>query len=1069
MHDGEALLGIFLATYSSKGDYLPLRYPMTPHDCQTVAEILKEKEMLKRASKEATAASSIGKNAEPTESPTTATSISAAAANVESPPQSAAASAPAAMTPASVAAQTAEQSTSASVQQAALSEAVAVEGDSSSAPEIVTAEAPAHTSSKINSSNKEIPSRNGSFVSVNNARPSSVSAASVRAGTGAVATAGTGQGAENGNASNTRSSGKGKDAKSATGKSDSSTSVPYLNMPFCGFEHEFLAQLFSPRPSMSDRRFQVAIDQVLFVGHPLRDDPKEKARNPDFYDAEQDDAETMSRLASMAEMDGWKVKSEILLNRGGNQQGTKLLADLGLVNLMLNREPSEAGDSAISDGERAVRDSKEWKRRGYRKRVYPALFHVVLMLDNTFPGIDTLADRIYEHVLRRLTKTLMIEQVESNYVLAESRVIRSLNETALAERYSSRRYLSDLISASTLASDLIDLYDGLRRGELVNLHVRKRIMLSLQIPRGPRLDRPVPALRIRTPYYTGYATASGHGTAPSGDMGSVATSKVNTPRPETPATPAGVFGTAALLQAASQSIAPDVQEYWGPLEFGRGVNTGVVGVKALGSSVAHAWAAHGIPPKGSVMAINSEIGIRGPVITDRELQIGEHDRYPRIEPYHALLLLEDADGLSQRLQQLDASPTLITVVEKASIKLPLFKLYGMMDCSFAQLCRFAAHLVYWNVARLICPVSLGSTYVPAGDKGLATPGVSQRFDKQGFTLCTLPQLLARLHPPRASAHVLETLVSGEQLKDRYVGNEFREMLAFLLRENMIAQLHTWPLVLVPNYVKFNLNEEQFVRLAFAWFRTLYTEHPDLLSAFPQALIDRAEMDCWVSDESRERADVLLVYQASRDAEGRVMLCRVMHKLALRRMRDAWEVKRRGKHGQELHRLEKDMADEEDRIHVFCNRLESERMDAWIRYKAHYEAALAQSRRERIHARRALGRNIEEGDIGAHLYRWYDFIKKDPDLGELAREIVDEYVTLVPADPHTQRSDAETRFLTRSVENKPASQQDWFIKRAHLFTGTNNLVKLAYLEQSNPARLESMLRKFEGIIRLPQHV
>ncbi|KAJ1825685.1 Nitrogen permease regulator 3 [Coemansia sp. RSA 2599] len=1045
---------------------------MTPRDCEIAAEILREKESAKRASKEAAAASGASKNTGPAESPGTAACASAGAgastsANVEPPQQpaaSAAASAPASAAPNSAPAQPAEQSTAASAQQTAQSEAAAIDADGVAAPERPSAEAqePAQTQAQAQAptqtqthGSKDMPSRNGSFVSVSNARPSSVAA--------------TGQSVEGSSAAATRSGGRGSDAKAAAEKAGGGPSVPCLEMPMYGFHPDVLAQLFSPRPSMSDRRFQVAIDQVLFVGHPLRDDPKEKARNPDYYDAEQDDAETMSRLASMAEMDGWKVKSEILLNRGGNHQGTKLLADLGLVNLMLNREPSEAGDSAISDGERAVRDSKEWKRRGYRKRVYPTLFHIVLMLDNTFPGIDTLADRIYEHVLKRLTKTLMIEQVESNYVLAESRVIRSLNETALTEGYSSRRYLSDLIGASTLASDLIELFNGLRRGELVNLHVRKRIMLSLQIPRGPRLHRPVPVRRTRLPHPTGNAAPGGYGAASYGDMGSVATSVANTPRPETPTTPAGVFGNSALLQSASLSIAPDVQEYGGPLEFGRDVNTGVVGVKSLGSSLAHAWTAHGIPPKGSAVAIDSEIGSRGPVVTDRELQIGEHDRYPRIEPYHALLLLEDAESLCQRLQQLDASPTLISVVEKTSIKLPLSKLYGIIDCSFAQLCRFAAHLVYWNVARLICPVSLGSTYVPTGDRGLATPGLAQRFANQGFTLCTLPQLLARLHPPRASAQVLETLVTSEQLKDRYVGNEFREMLAFLLRENMVAQLHTWPLVLVPNYVKFNLNEEQFVRLAFAWFRTLYTEHPDLLSAFPQALIDRAEMDCWVSDESRERADVLLVYQASRDAEGRVMLCRVMHKLALRRMRDAWEVKRRGKRGSELDRLEKEMADEEDRIHAFCNRLESERMDAWIRYKAHYEAALAQSRRERIHARRALGRSIEEGDIGAHLYRWYNFIKKDPDLGELAREIIDKYVTLVPVDPHMQRSDAETRFLTRAVENKPASQQDWFIKRAHLFTGANNLVKLAHLEQSNPARLESMLRKFEGIIHLPQHV
>ncbi|KAJ2327189.1 hypothetical protein GGI00_004529, partial [Coemansia sp. RSA 2681] len=39
MDSGKAILGVFLATYSSKGDYLPLRYPTTRHAYEC-AEVL---------------------------------------------------------------------------------------------------------------------------------------------------------------------------------------------------------------------------------------------------------------------------------------------------------------------------------------------------------------------------------------------------------------------------------------------------------------------------------------------------------------------------------------------------------------------------------------------------------------------------------------------------------------------------------------------------------------------------------------------------------------------------------------------------------------------------------------------------------------------------------------------------------------------------------------------------------------------------------------------------------------------------------------------------------------------
>ncbi|KAJ2718231.1 hypothetical protein GGI07_005837, partial [Coemansia sp. Benny D115] len=306
--------------------------------------------------------------------------------------------------------------------------------------------------------------------------------------------------------------------------------------------------------------------------------------------------------------------------------------------------------------------------------------------------------------------------------------------------------------------------------------------------------------------------------------------------------------------------------------------------------------------------------------------------------------------------------------------------------------------------------------------------------------------------------------------DRVLRGALREALVFLLREGVVTQMHTWPLVLVPNYVKHNLTEEQFVRLAFAWFRTLHTSHPDLLGAFPHALLDRAEMDCWRSDELREQADVALVYHASRDAESRVILCRVMRKVALRRMHDAWQIKKRGKHGHELHRLERDMAEEENRIHAFCNQLETERMESWMQTKAQHEAALAQSRKERLDARRAQGKDVAaDVDPTVPLHRWYTFIKQDPDLAQLAREIVEKHVSWLPVSATMHRPDAESRFLERAVRSRPAQLRDWFAKHVHMFTGANHLAMLAEAEQVSVVRLEAMLREFHGVVLMPQHV
>ncbi|KAJ1761391.1 Nitrogen permease regulator 3 [Coemansia sp. RSA 1752] len=1017
MHEGDAILGIFLATYSSKGDYLPLRYPMSELDYEYTESLLKEAKAKKRTLRA-----------------DKCNGAAATEAEAEEPDSGIATSADKPLADTSSAAATVAPITTSTVKDGA-------------------------------------PSRNDSFSSIANAGSNPVTPGSAAPSTTTVPVSST--------KTNGRGDSKPRNTPGAAATSEftdtsrqesdrGTVKKSYLEQNVHGFETKFLAQLFSPRPSMSDQRFQVAIDNVLFVGHPLRDDPKEKTRDPDYYDTEQDDTETMSRLA---DYDGWKVKSDNMLRPGSNQQGTRLLADLGLISLMLNREPSETGESAISEGERAVRDSKEWKRRGYWKRVYPKLFHVVFMLDNTVSDIELLADRIYDHVIKRLTKTLMVEQMESDYVLTQSRVIRSLNDLAQSENHSPTRYLQDIMHRSTLAANLIELYNGLRKGELVNLHIRNRIMLSLQIPRGPQLERSLPAPRPRAFLNTEYSTTGYNSVNPA--EASVSASTTHTPRPDTPADAA----------TATRSVAPAIQEYWGPIVFSHDVGSKI---HISSNSIAHGATIHGLPSKLSLLTGNmgSTHGSQGIVVTGRELQPREHCGYPHIEPYHAILLLEDAASLKHRLLYSDASPTLLAVIEKASPMRPLLTLHSMVDCSFAQLCRFVAHLVYWNIARLICPVSLSFTYVPTATK--LSHSLLERFNAQSYSLCTLPQMLKAMDPPRPAAQVLDSILASKltaadytsaghdksELNLRGFKPEFRDMLVFMLREGTIAQYHTWPVVLVPNYVKFNLSEEQFVHLSFAWFRTLHSEHPDLLGAFPEALLNKSEFECWTVDENHEQTDIELVVHAAREAENKVMLCRVMRKLALRRIRDVLSTKRQGKYGAELQRIDKQIADEEDKVHAFCNRIEQESMDVWVKTKAQHDSVLEQARQERLQERRAHGKDIPKSEATADsssLYKWYEFVKRDPDLGEFAREIVGKYVSFVPTDPPPHRTESERRYLHRLVRGRPSSQQDWFHRHSHLFTGNNHLVKLLGGDQVPIARIEAMLQEFDGAVLLPQHI
>ncbi|KAJ2616258.1 Nitrogen permease regulator 3 [Coemansia sp. RSA 1365] len=887
MREGDAILGIFLATYSSKGDYLPLRYPLSKFDYEYAEALLKEARVHKRMTRSERGG-----------------------------------------------------------------------GSGNSFPEVEGDEHRTGTENNamdVRAVNEEhMPSRNGSCSSITNAgsnpqtpkpqqqqQPPGLQPQTTTMGT-ALHTKSLGRSEYK--LPRSSPSARGSEGRMSTDRQLSSGigcsegQDPYMAQLVRGFEAKLLAQLFSPRPSMSDQRFQVAINNVLFVGHPVRDDPNEKTRDPDYYDAEQDDKEAMVRLA---ENEGWKVKSNSSLQPGAREHGTRLLADLGLVNLILNREPSETEDGIISDGERAVRESREWMKRGYKNRVYPKLFHVVFMLDNTISGIDLLADRIYEHVLKRLTKTLMIEQTETNYVLTESRLIRSLNDVALTEGYTSARYLQEVMRSSDLATNLIELYNGLRKGKLVNLHVHKRIMLSLQIPHGPRLERPLPETRSRVSHDVGHGTIGHYSDRLRGTSANA--SALHTPRPDTP-----TDGGAIFSGATGRFPAPAIHEYLEPIIFSRDAVGNLHGNETNSVNIGYGSASHRLMPQHLPASEDSMAphGSQGIVITGREVQPGENGGFPNIEPYHAVLLTEDVESLRRRLLYADASPTLLTIIEKASPTRPLVVLHTMVDCSFAQLCRFVSHLVYWNIARLICPVNLAFTYVPICQSLERT--LLEKFNAQSYSLCKLPQLFAKMHPPRSASQVLDALINmpasvgtrNDEFEESEASlqgfkAEFRDMLVFLLRESAIAQYHTWPVILVPNYVKYDLDEEQFVHVALTWFRGLHAEHPDLLGAFPQALLNQSELECWAIDECREQTKIDLINRATREAENRVMLSRVMRKLALCRIRDMWADKQRGKHGEELERINQQAAEEEHKyIHQLVQGKPSNQQD-WFHRHYHF--------------------------------------------------------------------------------------------------------------------------------------
>ncbi|KAJ1954591.1 hypothetical protein GGI12_005755, partial [Dipsacomyces acuminosporus] len=175
------------------------------------------------------------------------------------------------------------------------------------------------------------------------------------------------------------------------------------------------------------------------------------------------------------------------------------------------------------------------------------------------------------------------------------------------------------------------------------------------------------------------------------------------------------------------------------------------------------------------------------------------------------------------------------------------------------------------------------------------------------------------------------------------------------------------------------------------------------------------------------------------------------------------------------RMERLMADEEDRVREFCDRVEKEKVSLWTQAKDSHDTLVEQMRRDRIEARRAKGKDIpanQGSDLfgpNSDAYKWYDFVETDPDVSELTKEIVGEYVTYVPTAGYTQGSQAERTYIKKLIDAKPTKSFDWFLRHSHLFNGKHHLVEITEYDKTSPLRLESLLSEFSDILLLPQHV
>lgn len=193
-----------------------------------------------------------------------------------------------------------------------------------------------------------------------------------------------------------------------------------------GFRADFLAGLLAPKASMCRTRFEMTVDDVVFLGFPLHVRPdgtwrKKKKRRRGSGDEEgndeeeEEEEENESREGSKMEEQGREVE------QNGHEKQVNG-----------NGENREAEKGHVND-QGHNHDEKDDDEHNSTTGGGMSMFHVVFVLNPPELEYHFRTQEIFDYVVKRFARALKYEQAKDGYVWREAGKINTLREKAVQE------------------------------------------------------------------------------------------------------------------------------------------------------------------------------------------------------------------------------------------------------------------------------------------------------------------------------------------------------------------------------------------------------------------------------------------------------------------------------------------------------------------------------------------------------------------------------------------------------------------------------------------------------------
>lgn len=208
-----------------------------------------------------------------------------------------------------------------------------------------------------------------------------------------------------------------------SGSNRKSSSAQTPKEKILGFDKEYLCELLCPPRLMCNTRFEITVDEHVFIGLPVH-----------CYD---------NGL--------WRHKTKAKSTRSGS----KVSADGHLY------EDSQSSNSTL--------------------RATMSMFHLVFIMDPPVVEYNYRVDEMFHFVISRLALVLRYEQLKHDYVWKQVKLISKLKEDFRLSQGNDEGLHEFLVNRSSLCRLIKDCFEAISKFDIANLFVNKKLR-SFQIP-----------------------------------------------------------------------------------------------------------------------------------------------------------------------------------------------------------------------------------------------------------------------------------------------------------------------------------------------------------------------------------------------------------------------------------------------------------------------------------------------------------------------------------------------------------------------------------------------------------